>query len=423
MNRRVSLVGLLLILVTLWASCSADESPAHVVLEVNSDLQVPTEIDRIELTVQGQEASQLATADLRERGFPRTITLVHGGGPLGPLRVQVRGLLGPTLRVEKSLRVWFGAEERVLVELMRSCLAIECPSRQTCDDGVCMDIPEEPLVDAGADAATSPHRDAAVDAATSPHRDAAVDAATSPHRDAAVDAATSPARDAASDAADSATSTPADAAVSPLPDAMAPVDGAIPTEPAGEPPVCSIARPVQNDVVQVLTQVRLRGSCTDMESGPVAMGLSWSSSLDGPLASGADTQAMLRTVGNHRIALCAPDPKQPSRLGCSVVDITASATPQPSAQILSVVQSGSSVPPYVAGPPIMLSGSGTGASVVLSWVDSIQGPLGTGNAVTLSSPAVGVHTVTLTATDRDGNTARATTTFAILERGRPGAAP
>ncbi|MFA6109848.1 MAG: SUMF1/EgtB/PvdO family nonheme iron enzyme [Candidatus Latescibacterota bacterium] len=68
---------------------------------------------------------------------------------------------------------------------------------------------------------------------------------------------------------------------------------------------------------------------------------------------------------------------------------------------------------------IVLSGSATDleggalAGTSLSWTSSLDGPLGSGNAVTVSSLRSGTHTITLTATDSKGASATASLTVVI----------
>ena len=55
------------------------------------------------------------------------------------------------------------------------------------------------------------------------------------------------------------------------------------------------------------------------------------------------------------------------------------------------------------------------AASSLVWSSSIDGSLGTGAAVDVEAPSVGLHTITLTATDIDGNQSTATVSVAVVE--------
>lgn len=73
------------------------------------------------------------------------------------------------------------------------------------------------------------------------------------------------------------------------------------------------------------------------------------------------------------------------------------------------------------GTPVSLAGTatdpqdGTLGDAALAWSSSIDGALGTGSALEVASPSVGVHTITLTATDSDGNTGNASVSLLVEE--------
>ncbi len=73
------------------------------------------------------------------------------------------------------------------------------------------------------------------------------------------------------------------------------------------------------------------------------------------------------------------------------------------------------------GTPVQLAGTGTDpqdgtlGGAALAWTSSIDGALGTGSPLEVESPSVGVHTITLTATDADGNTGNASVSL-LVER-------
>jgi len=401
-------LGWWLLCLSFAASCASELGAPRIILVVDSDLAVPLELDRVTVEVEGQTSDRPAEADLRTQGLPRTVTLAHTAGPLGPVRVTVRGWLGPTALLSKQLALYFrtNAEQRVLVALSRDCLSVVCAADQTCERGRCEVVPLDPA-----------DRDAAVAADGGPAPDGDAGASDGGPRD----AGPVPARDAGGPGAvDGSVNLPRDAGtatdagvVVPAPDTGVPV---MPPNP-GSRPVCTIERPVQNDMVQTNTPLMLRGTCTDAESGPVTAGLSWASNLDGMLATGGATTATLRSVGRHRLTLCAPDPRDATRVGCSnTVDVFTTDVAQPSALIVSISQSGSDIPPFVTGQAISLRGAGTGAGVTLTWSDSLQGDLGTGTMVNIQNPLPGQHTVTLTVRDRDGKTATRTASFMVRVR-------
>lgn len=73
------------------------------------------------------------------------------------------------------------------------------------------------------------------------------------------------------------------------------------------------------------------------------------------------------------------------------------------------------------GTPVQLSGTATDpqdgslGDAALAWASSIDGALGGGSSLEVGSPSVGVHTITLTATDSDGNTGDASISVLVEE--------
>lgn len=71
------------------------------------------------------------------------------------------------------------------------------------------------------------------------------------------------------------------------------------------------------------------------------------------------------------------------------------------------------------GTPVQLAGSATDpqdgplGETALAWASSVDGALGTGSSLEVVSPSVGVHTITLTATDSDGNTGSASVSLLV----------
>ena len=71
------------------------------------------------------------------------------------------------------------------------------------------------------------------------------------------------------------------------------------------------------------------------------------------------------------------------------------------------------------GTAVRLAGSATDpedgalADAALAWTSSIDGALGRGASLEVASPSVGVHTITLTATDSDGNAGNASVSLLV----------
>jgi hypothetical protein len=366
MRRRLRAVGALRVLGLLSAlslGCSSELTDrTQIVMTVGSDLAVPADLDRVRVEVTGNASAQLAEADLRKTPLPRTLGLVHGGGPLGPITVRVSGLLGTTTVVERKLVTSFIAHQTSLVsvELESACKNVFCEEGATCVDGTCQGIP-------------------VVDPDMQPQDDAGAD-----ELDAAV---------------------PADDA--------GPGDDAATGQP-GAAPTCQIDVPVAGDAYQIGKTLALSGRCADPETGAITEGLVWSSDVDGALGS----MPKLTSSGAHVLSLCATDPRDATLRGCDTVSIQATTTVQPAVSIAGVTQAGSSTQPFAEGMAVDLAGVASGAGIRVTWTDSLQGTLGDTAEVSVEAPVVGRHTLTLSVVDRSGATASASAEYTVLPDGQ-----
>ncbi len=363
---------------------SGSRGESTLSLTIQSDLSVPTELDLVTVSVTGMDTPNDPAADLLEHPLPRTLTLVHESGPLGPFPVKVYGYLGSDLVIREQLTVSFpeSGNTDVTVNLERVCRNVACAPSSTCEQGKCVPIAG---TDAGVDAALpdSSVRDAGMAA-----RDAEL-----PQDSAAQDGG---AQDAAIE----------DAFVPPVEDAnVGP----------GRPPTCTITLPVPGDAYQIGVALPLQGSCSDPETGALG-NVTWTSAADGALGSGASASGRFRSAGTQRVSLCATDPYDATLQGCASVDVQATTTPQPAALITSVTQNGLN-PPFSTTSPVTLAGSGSGAGVTLSWSDDLQGAL---SSASLPMPLVGRHIVTLTVRDRNGAQSTATRSFTVIAPGESG---
>lgn len=376
------------VLSCLLACTSEREGAPRIVVEVDSNLSVPDELDRIALDVAGQGAAQ---ADLRTEGLPRTVTLVHEGGPLGPVNIHVQGFSMDDLVVEQRVTRYFrSGEQKVSIFLSQSCFRVRCEANETCDNGRCTPIPEElPTEDAG----PVQEDDAAASAAD------AGGTGQGEGNDAGPVSDDAGAPDASAGAPDAGGGNVPDAGKS---DAEQPP----PMPGPGMPPTCSVQLPEAQDTYQINADIPLRGSCTDPETGALTAGLVWSTLLDANLAEGAMTTGRVHLIGTTQIKLCARDPRNPQLIGCSQpVPVGITLSSQPSVDITSVTQGGSdNRANFNPREPIVMMATARGAGVTLTWEDNGVA-IGEGTSVSIPMPTRGVHAIVVTARDRDGKTA------------------
>jgi hypothetical protein len=156
---RTSLVRTSLVVAALLASACGNDAVTEVVLVTESDLAVPTEIDAVHYEVDATAAEgQVATRDVSLDGegalaFPLTLAILHGGGPLGPIRITVEGRRNDRMVVDRMIEVSFvaGVSRTIRVDLTADCVGMDCPRDQSCAAGECVPIAIDPpaAVDAG----------------------------------------------------------------------------------------------------------------------------------------------------------------------------------------------------------------------------------------------------------------------------------
>lgn len=140
MTRRIALAALALALV----SCQTATPLTQVVLIVDSDLNVPTEINGLRIFARSPLEGDFRLVNGRlaavgPEALPRTVALTHRGGPLGLIEVRVEGQLDGAIVVAQEAEFAFRPEETLglRIELRRSCLGITCAGGETCRDSIC----------------------------------------------------------------------------------------------------------------------------------------------------------------------------------------------------------------------------------------------------------------------------------------------
>ena len=196
-------LGALLLLGGWAVGCEQQaESVTELVVVVDSDLSVPSELDQIRVRATSPDGdTQESSAALGEgqTPLPRSLVLRHAGGALGPFAVEVAGRRGSATVLERVAQVTFvrGSSLVLPLHLVSACRQLECEDGESCGERGCESVVvdsdqlapwqgEKPTLDAEVEPpgdAGTPGSDAAVEDAGS--RDGGTDAAAA---DARVDA-------------------------------------------------------------------------------------------------------------------------------------------------------------------------------------------------------------------------------------------
>lgn len=137
-----------LTLIALVASGCGDVT--ELVVVVDTDMNVPAELDAVEIRVTGPSGMQVNAAGSTGADgalvLPTVLGLTPGGSVLEPVLIEARGSVRGTLLLERRVRTGFveGEIRMVRLDLLRACSTVSCGSdEQTCTEGGCrpIDVP------------------------------------------------------------------------------------------------------------------------------------------------------------------------------------------------------------------------------------------------------------------------------------------
>ena len=165
-------------------------------------------------------------------------------------------------------------------------------------------------------------------------------------------------------------------------------------------PVVSITMPADGVTVAQGASVEFSATASDAEDGPLDDSITWSSSIDGALGTGSTITSSTLSPGGHTISAQVTDSAGVTRSDSITITVSAQANAPPSVSIESP-SDGSS---FTQGSSVDLRARSSdpedgSVDASIEWTSSIDGVLGGGASIAISTLSVGTHTITASATD------------------------
>lgn len=132
-----------LVLTLVGVAGCAERPVTELLVVADTDLAIPAQLDAIEVEVIPPTGAPVVRGgalvgdDATE--IPVSLGLVHRGGPLGPVSIEVRGFRGAEPIVTRSADVSFveGRTMVVTLHLEATCVGVVCREDETCERGAC----------------------------------------------------------------------------------------------------------------------------------------------------------------------------------------------------------------------------------------------------------------------------------------------
>lgn len=141
--------GLALLASLSVAGCS--QPATQLIVVVDTDYDVPSELDEISVAVTGPRGMRLAETEPLDgsESLPLTLAVVPESlDALGPIQVEATGRRDGSILVRREARVTLVREQTltVLLHLLRDCEGVSCPTDETCGGNGCesIDVPVFP---------------------------------------------------------------------------------------------------------------------------------------------------------------------------------------------------------------------------------------------------------------------------------------
>jgi YD repeat-containing protein len=184
--------------------------------------------------------------------------------------------------------------------------------------------------------------------------------------------------------------------------------------PFNEPPTVGITAPAGNVTINLGDLLNLAGTANDIEDGDISNLISWSSSRDGALAIGANATVSL-SAGAHVITATITDSGTKTATATRNVMVAVPGNDPPVITLAAPLNGAA----FQAGQTVALTATATdpqdgSLTALIGWTSSINGALGTGGSLNVSTLSGGVHTITATVSDGVGEERSATATITVV---------
>src|SRR6185295_11748671 len=175
-------------------------------------------------------------------------------------------------------------------------------------------------------------------------------------------------------------------------------------------PSVTIASPAPDSVFSPGDTVVFTATATDPEQTDLSALIAWSSDLDGPLGDGASLSVSTLQPGTHTITATVTDAD--GKTDSATVSIVVNGAPS----VTITGPAGDTV--YSPGDTAVLTGTATDPeqtdlSAAIDWTSDLDGSLGTGASVSVSTLQSGTHVITATIVDAGGKTDSATVSIVV----------
>ncbi|MEQ1851988.1 MAG: PQQ-dependent sugar dehydrogenase, partial [Chthoniobacteraceae bacterium] len=196
---------------------------------------------------------------------------------------------------------------------------------------------------------------------------------------------------------------------------------AIATAGGNTAPAVSITAPSNGSSFATGTTVTFTATADDVQQGNLSAGLNWVSSLNGPIGTGASISVSSLSAGNHTITALVAD--SGGLVGTAGISVTISA-PSNTAPVVAITAPSNGAS-FASGATVTVTGTANDAqqgnmNAAINWTSSIDGPLGTGASLSVTTLSVGTHAITAAVTDSGGLTGAALVNITVTLGGIPG---